>query len=168
MNLTWAKRKHCRSSWLNSGRLEADCFSSALTDPATATCQCFSADVQQCPNTANEICTRYSIVMLWKMEKRLYLMIKVSCIVAIIQSKYDFIWISGSNLWTKQGNRGSLSWLRQREQKTAGIWTFMRPVYLFMSFENSLTMKEWKQHWAILWIALAHFSKLFQNSKSHV
>ncbi len=38
---------------------------------------------------------------LWKKDKRLYLMIKVSCIVAIIQSKYDLIWIPGSNLWTK-------------------------------------------------------------------
>lgn len=168
MNLTWATRKHCRSSWLNSGRLEADCFSSAPTDPATATCQCFSADVQQSPNKANEIDTRYSIATLWKMDTRLYLMIKVSCIVAIIQSKYDFIWISGSNLWTKQVIGGSLSGPRCREQKTAGIWTCMRATYLFMSFENNITMKEWKQHQAISWIALAHFTKQIQNSTSNV
>lgn len=43
--LTWAKRKHCRNSWLNSGRPEANCFSSAPNDPVMAICQCLSAKV---------------------------------------------------------------------------------------------------------------------------
>lgn len=45
------------------------------------------------------------MLMFWKMEPKLYLLIKVSCIVAVIQSKYDLIWIPGSNLWTKLGGR---------------------------------------------------------------
>lgn len=44
----------------------------------------------------------------WKMHKRLYLLIKVSCIVAIIQSKYDLIRIPGSNLWIECGSKVSL------------------------------------------------------------
>lgn len=31
-------------------------------------------------------------------QSQQYLMIKVSCIVAIIQSKYDLIWIPGADL----------------------------------------------------------------------
>lgn len=44
----------------------------------------------------------------WKMHKMLYLLIKVSCIVAIIQSKYDLIRIPGSNLWIECGSKVSL------------------------------------------------------------
>lgn len=44
----------------------------------------------------------------WKMHKRLYLLIKVSCIVAIVQSKYDLIRIPGSNLWIECGSKVSL------------------------------------------------------------
>lgn len=70
LNLTWAEKKRCTSSWLNSGQPEAGCFSYAPTDPETATCLSFSAEAKQRRNNANKIWTWYSIVMQEALENR--------------------------------------------------------------------------------------------------
>lgn len=48
-------------------------------------------------------------------QSQQYLMIKVTCIVAIIQSKYNFIWIPGADLWRNKAVAFSMSVLKQEK-----------------------------------------------------
>lgn len=122
-NLTWAKRKHCRSSWLNSGRPEADCFSSALTDPETATCQSFSADADHSSNKANEIRTGYSIMMqkLWRAVPYDQSQLHSSRHSIQIWSHLDF-WIESVDK-ARQQNADCRDWQRTKDKVHPASWS---------------------------------------------
>lgn len=95
----------------------------------------------------NEFRIGSSIIMqeLWRTVKGLYLVIKVSCIVAIIQSKYDLIGIPGSNLRTKQRGERLIVQIDSRRTKNSRHLDVNEGLcYLFTSFENTLTVKEWQ------------------------
>lgn len=137
--LTWAKRKRCKSSWLNSGLPEEGCSSSALTDPETTghkvkTQSSWRSGVSTLGLNSSEI-QRF-----WRADKSTHLAVKVSGVVAIIQPKYDLIWISGSNLWTKWGLTSE--W-KDKEQWRAGIWKHMKPSFVWFMKGKAFSSGVW-------------------------
>lgn len=141
LNLTWAKKKRCTSSWLNSGQPGAGCFSYAPTDPATATCRSFSAEAKQ---RRNEIWTWYSTVMQEALENRQK---DIPSDQSQLHNSHRSIQIwSHLDFWIESVDKAGQKRLIVRGQslrtKDSCIWMCMRLCYLFTNSQCSLDLNK--------------------------
>lgn len=128
VNLTWATRKHCTSSWLNFGQPEADYSSFAPTGPAWATWQNVSVQIlvaKERPETA--------------VMHSLYRTDTVPCDQSPLHSSHHSVQIwSHSDSWiesvdvTKQHRL-----IVRRNRQNKGQWTSIRVSVCLLSLQTA-------------------------------
>lgn len=144
VNLTWAKKIHCRSSWLNSGPPEADCFSSAPTDPATATYYQMSTEAKIKITSWGYRVFCYYAGALENGQRA------VPCDQSQLHSSHHSIQIwSHWDSWIESVDKAKRERLivqtdSKRTKDSRHLDVNERLRYLFTSFENTLTVKEWQ------------------------